>query len=486
MAYYILQDFAAGLDRRKSAITSKAGSLRELTNGFVNAGGEIEKRYKLSQIGTITASDTHGLAFHENQLYVFGFAATATGLPASVSYQQLTLDTPGPDLTQILRTETFGDQLYVVALLSNGATAHFLDGTQVTDTALKGPFARAYKEKMFVTDERNLKFSAIGRADVFDPENTAGASDANLPGAGIIDMKQVDGSGGDLMAVVPYYSFLAVLSRTAVQVWAMDPDPALSEQIQTLGSTGLIAHNAAARYGNGDVLFLADTGIRSIRARDSSNAAVLNDIGSPIDDLIVDKRIAEFTSPTDKIYADADPLSGHFWMAWGQDAYVLAYYPASKVSAWSRFRFPVSIDYLARGSSRLFLRAGNQIYVYGAIALGGDPLDDSGGFPPKTDWYDDSEITITTPMLDVGDPAGQKSWQGLDIACEGVWNISVAPDPLQPDVFTPVGVLKNTSYSQGRVGLGHQSSHLAVKLTSTSPNARLGAVAVHYRAGKSD
>lgn len=478
MPYYLLQDFAAGLDHRKSTLTAKPGSLRALTNGFVNAGGEIEKRNRLTKIATVASEDTKGLAVHDGRLFVFGTVASPAGMPTVLTYQRLVLDTPGPALTRVLVAETFGDQLYVVARMSDDTIAHFLDGVQVTDTAITGPYALAYKEKIFVADRRNLKFSAVGQPSVFDPLN------ATHPGAGIIDMKQVDGSGGDLMSLVPYYSFLAVMSRTSIQVWAMDPDPALSQQIQTLGATGLIAHNAAARYGNGDVLFLADTGIRSIRARDSSNAAVLNDIGSPIDELIAAKRIAEFTSAEDPIFATSDPLSGHFWLTWGQDVYVLAFYPASKVSAWSTFRFEVPVDYISKGASRLFIRSGNDIYIYGALATGADPLDPSGGFPPKEDWQDDTEITVETPMLDAGNPAGKKKWNALDVACDGVWDVFVAPDPLRPQVFVPVGRLKQASYSQGQVGLSHSSTHLAVRLVSRSKGARLGAVGVHYTEGR--
>jgi hypothetical protein len=480
VAYYIVQDFAGGLDRRKSAITAKPGSLRELTNGFVNAGGEIEKRYTLTKIGIVSSSNTHGLAFHQNQLYVFGTVAPGdVTAPAWVTYQRLVPDTPGPTITRVLRVQTFGTQLYVSAKMSDGAIMHFLDGVQVTDQNVTGATILSYLEKVFAGNGSDLRASAVGDATVWDPLNSG------TPGAAIIDMQKIDGTGGDIMALAPYYSFLAVISRTSAQIWAMDPDPDLSQQIQALGSTGCIAYNAAARYANGDVLFLSDSGIRSLRARDSSNAAVFNDIGSPIDSLIRDKRIAEFTSPEDAIFCDTDPMSGHWWLAWGNEAFVLSYYPASKVSAWARFAFPFTVDYLARGSSRMFIRSGDDIYVYGAIEDGGDPLDDSGGFPAHEEWYDDTtELKVVTPLIDCGDPAKTKRWQALDIACDGVWDVCIATDPLQPDVWTQVGTLSNTSYSQGQFRINGLSTHIAVKLTSTSANARLGAVAVHYEDGR--
>jgi hypothetical protein len=43
MALYLVQNFASGLDLRRSAETAPPGSLRVLTNAFINEGGEIEK-----------------------------------------------------------------------------------------------------------------------------------------------------------------------------------------------------------------------------------------------------------------------------------------------------------------------------------------------------------------------------------------------------------------------------------------------------------
>ena len=43
MAYYLISDFRAGLDTRRLTESAQAGSLRELQNGFVNSGGEVQK-----------------------------------------------------------------------------------------------------------------------------------------------------------------------------------------------------------------------------------------------------------------------------------------------------------------------------------------------------------------------------------------------------------------------------------------------------------
>ena len=472
--YFLIQDFAAGLDLRKLETTAKAGSLRQLKNAYINAGGEICKRYKLSQFATLPAN-TKGLHYRDGQLHTFGTAgASGITVPSGFTYTELTGATGTID--KILKAETFGDKNYVVGNDGSSTPEHFYDGARVTDQSPKGPHVRSYKSKMFHVDERNLLTSAVD-----DPTDLDPAASPNI-GQSIVDMQREDGLGGDLMCTVPYYSYLAVMGRSALQLWAFDPDPALSQHIQTLGQTGLIAHNAASSYANGDVLYLTPTGIRSIRARDSSNAAVMNDIGSPIDELIRARRITDFTGPQDPIYAITDPVTGHWWLCWGNTVFVLAYYPSSKVTAWSVYEFDVPIDYITAGPSRLYIRSGNDVYHYGAVASGQDPLDPVATLPvADAEWYDNAEVTVETPFLDIDDPASEKDWNGLDMACSGEWIVSTAGDPLRPDTWREAGRPTGTTFSRGDWGLAASSSHLRLQFKSTSVAAKLASVALHYK-----
>ncbi|HXJ71944.1 MAG TPA: hypothetical protein VNM37_03785, partial [Candidatus Dormibacteraeota bacterium] len=64
MAYIAIDNFAAGLDTRKSALTSAAGTLQRLTNATITPGGEIAKRRAFVKIATLTG--TFGLAATES------------------------------------------------------------------------------------------------------------------------------------------------------------------------------------------------------------------------------------------------------------------------------------------------------------------------------------------------------------------------------------------------------------------------------------
>lgn len=476
MPYLVVDDFSTGIDLRKSTVTSKQGTLRELRNAFVTAGGEIEKRKTLTLVSVLPAGATTGLAFRDNQIVVFGTAAAPGSLPPYTTYEQLVPDGGGVTITRVLDVAPFGSTLYVIAKFSDGSVRHFADGTEIVAMRNNGTAARAHKAKMHVVDGSNLRFSAIN-----DPDDFAGT------GSGIIDVTTHDTGTPTLVGLEPYYGLLALLGRTSVQLWSIDPDPAMNTIQQTLGNIGLVAPNAVSRYGNGDILFLSDTGVRSLRARDSSNAAVLNDIGSPIDKLIGQKRAILTPADAEKITALVDPLTGQFWLVWGNEVHVLSYYPNSKITAWSTFELPWTPDHVVLANSRILLRKGDEIFVYGSVPPSGSPLDPNAPLGTSAALYDATTVTVVTSMLDVQKPATNKNWQGIDLAVQGLWDVYVAPDYANPDVWTKIATVSAPTFGDHRVPLNMTSTHLSLKLVSQGTGfASISAVNLHFEGGSQD
>lgn len=472
MPYTVIEDFTAGVDLRKMSITAKAGSLRACENAFVNAGGEIEKRKTLTAVGTLPAG-TVGLAFLNNKVVVFGTGSGPSGaLPGGVLYIQIPT---GTAIDRVLDVSPFGNGLYVIVRLVGGVIKHYWSangGAAVEVTGVAGQSSRTHASKMYVGDGRNLRFSAVN-----DPSAFTGT------GSGIIDITAQEGSSAEIIGMESYYSYLAVFARYAVQLWHMDPDPDLNSLVQTLGAIGLTAQQAVGRYGSGDVLFLSDTGIRSLRARDSSNAAVLNDIGSPVDELVHQLRQTMTPAIAEKIMAITDPVSGQFWLIWGNVTIVLSMYPNSRVTAWSTYKFPVVIDYATVANSRLVVRSGDQLFVYGSIAPGTIPWDPNAPLG-LTQLYDNSQITVELPSFDAGSPATAKLFKGIDVACEGVWDVYLNPDPLQPGAYMRNSTIQNPTYSIARIPIGMTTTHLQVKLVSNQNGfARFARLALHYDDG---
>lgn len=477
MAYLKIENFKLGVDLRNSPTSAEPGSLRTLKNAFVTAGGEIEKRKTLTSIGALPAGLTSGLAFRGTQLVVFGTTSPAnvSNLPANVAYQEL-IPTSNPALTidTILDVQNYGASLYVVARMSDGETYHFYDGAEVTDANALGNNVTAHQQKLYAVDGTNLHFSGVATPTDW----TTGV------GAGVIDVSTQDVGTTDLVGLVRYYSYMAVMGRTFIQVWGLDPDPTSNALLQTLPNIGLVAANAAAGYGNGDVLFLSDTGIRSIRARDSSNAAVLNDIGSPVDALVQEKRGTLTPAAAEKLKALVDPLTGHFWLVWGSEAIVLALYPNSKVSAWSVFDFSTEIDDIVIANSRIAVRRGDELFVYGSVPPSGNPFDPNTPVGTTAAVYDASPVEIETPFLDAGRPTAVKRWTGLDLTCQGTWEVYVNPDPYQPDAWVKVATVTRDTWGEERLPIDMDGSHLAVKMISTySGKARVAAMALHFEGG---
>lgn len=482
MPYLMIDDFAAGIDLRKSALTAPPGTLRALTNATITAGGEIEKRKTLTAFANLPPG-THGVAFEGTALTVFGTAAPgAIGpMPSYVNYQQLVPSPSGPTIQRVLDVQVFAGKFYVVARMSDATVRHFYDGVQVADAGAQGSAVRAHKKKLFAVQGQNLRFSAILNATQW----TTGT------GSGIIDVTTEDAGETELVGLEEYYGSLAVFGRTSVQIWAMDPDPNLSQIQQVLGNTGLVTRNAVARFGSGDVLFLADTGIRSLRARDIQSAAAVNDVGAPVDNLIAPRRAALTSADADRIAALVDPLTGHFWLTWGSDVIALTTYPNSKISAWSVLSFPVTIDYICTAGSRIVVRSGDFLFLYGSTA-GGNPFDPNTPIGVSAALYDASVVDLETPFLPAGMPATEKVWTGLDVSCTGTWDVFVCPSPPPPEqvdqtpTWTKIATVTGATWNRGRIPIDMAGTHIAVKMQSVGAGpATLAAMALHYEQGES-
>lgn len=481
MPYLMIDDFARGIDLRKSAVTAPAGSLRTLTNAVVTAGGEIEKRKMLSYYGNLPPDDTYGLSFDGTNAVVFGTKGPeelAFGPPPFVVYQQLDVSADPAAITKIKDAQVFASKQYVVAEFDDGSTRHFYDGAPVADTGAEGDTVYAHKAKLYSTDGPNLRFCAV--ADATDWGGGAGA------GAGIIDVTTMDAASADLVGVEQYYSNLALFGRTAVQIWAMDPDPNLNRQIQVLGNAGLLAPHGLARYGNGDVLFLSNNGVRSLRARNSSNAAALNDVGAPIDNLIRPLRDVLTPDVVDRIRAVVDPLTGRFWLTWDQKVLVLSTFLNSDVSAWSVFDFPYRLDHIMQANSRIAVRSGDDLFLYGSSPPAGtNPFNPDGLTGGDVNNYDATEVVVETPFMDGGDPAAHKHWTALDVSATGTWDVYINPSTDPANGWMKVATITEPTWNLGSIPLDVQSSHIAVRFVSRGAEAAaLSSMGLHFDGGE--
>lgn len=319
-----------------------------------------------------------------------------------------------------------------------------------------GSFVKTVQTKMYSLSGSLMHFSGVEQPTEW----------ADAIGSGFINMANEDGQSQQLVAMERYYNKLAVFARHNVQIWTVDVDPAKNSQSQTLRNTGLIAANSVEQVGDNDVFYLSDSGVRSLRARDSSTAAAVNDIGTPVDELIVE-RVAEIgPAAVSEACSVIEPISGRYWLVLGDRVYVFSQFPGSKVQAWSTFSPGFTISDMIVMGNTVVARSGDVLYRYGGA---------SG------DEYDISLCEVDLPLLYMEKPAHFKTFSAIDVVCEGTWRVYAGFEPLRLDAMELIAEINSSTPSMQRISLAGFGTHANIRFQSDNAAvARLSSFMLHY------
>jgi hypothetical protein len=337
---------------------------------------------------------------------------------------------------------------------------------EVGDPLDMGTFVLAHNFRMWAVKDTLLNFSA--------PDNPGDWNDALTTGAGFIDMATITSRKPQLVSLADYRGDLAVFGRRHILIWHIDT---LIESIykrQTLHGTGTFAPHSVTPFGEGEVMYLDTSGIRSLRARDSSEAAYAADIGNMIDELVKAKVAA---STEDQKYHNfwgvVEPRSGRLWMALYDKIFVLSYYPTSRIAAWTYYDAttrPVSM--MNSSDDSIYWRSGNNVMVYGGTA---------------GTTYDSTEALVRVPYIDGGKPATHKNWTGIDAAVYGTWAIRGSFDPMVPAALDLLATITKSTYAQQKIAVNGESPAVSLEFrTSFVGPAKLSNVSVHYTTSTED
>ena len=470
MAYIVIEDFKSGLDRRKLSAASPPGSLQVLTNAHITRGGEIEKRMAFVPKYSLPGGQTFGFAGANGTLYVFSQSAVA--VPTGVTNQVLAHPT-GVAMTGIVDTEFFNGQVFASASYADGVSYCFYNGTRVTDwdpgsgvTNTQGKTALALltvKSKIYATAESLLNFSAISAPTTW----------GSGTGYGFINMSNQSAGNETLVGLGRYQGYIAIFARRNTQIYYVDPDPLQNAQRQVLPNIGTFAQKTIVNFGDIDLLFLSDTGVRSLKVRDASNQAGVSDLGTPIDPEIID--YLKTISDADKAAACAvmEPTDGRYLCQIGERAYAFSYFPASHISSWSRYDPGFQVTDWVAMDGRLWARAGDTIYLY-------------GGDDGQT--YDASTVEIEMPYLDGGTIGTWKRFTGFDMVCEGEWKVYINTDPDRPTVWTQIATVKDgTNATMAGLDIDFIGTSPMLKMRFVNERvgpAKLSKIVVHYDSEK--
>jgi hypothetical protein len=320
-------------------------------------------------------------------------------------------------------------------------------------------FARSFKDKMYTAARALTIFSAVG-----DPTTVTTGT-----GIGSINISSQDQGSQTLTGFGVYQGLLAIFTADTIQIWQMDPDPTLNTFRQLLQNTGTRSPKAIIGYGNSDLLYPSDTGIRSLRARDSANNAAVDDIGTRIDATVIEYLATLTDAQIRNACSVTDPTDGRAWIALGNRIFVFSFFPGSKVSAWSWYEPGFEIDNMAVAGKRIYVRSGESVYAYGGTS--GDTYPDRN----------ESTVTIQLPFIDANRIAGNKAITGIDVICQGQWTLELLIDPTDETKTTIPIVIDESTVTKGRIPVNGITTHFAPRLTSTKGGrVTLSSVVVHF------
>ncbi|WP_146071427.1 hypothetical protein [Bosea lathyri] len=337
------------------------------------------------------------------------------------------------------------------------ASTSMMGGADVPGTYPPGLFARTIGSKMYSTSGPNMHFSGIQQPTRWN----------GVVGSGFIDMSSESSGSEELIALAKYQNYVAVFAESVVQIWFVDPDPTLNKIAQVLNNTGTVSPRSVTQFGDSDLFYLNESGLRSLRARDASNAAATTDIGVPVDDLVVEALQALGDDNRDEVIGLIEPRSGRFWLIIRGQIFVFSFFSGAKVSAWSRYLPGFDISHAVVFKKRVYVRSGNSIYAYGGIG--------------SATVYDDTQAIAQLPYLDGGAPAKEKTLSGMDASARGTWQVSVALEPLRPDGVDVVGTIHDSTFTQATHPVEGKSTHISLifKSVGLGPH-KLGSAVIHY------
>jgi hypothetical protein len=296
-------------------------------------------------------------------------------------------------------------------------------------------FVKTLKRKVYASAGSLLNFSGVDDATLWNLDEDAGAGFSNI--------SNNSSGSATITGLSIYQDKLAIFSRR--------DDAGSNTPVQIIGKTGTRAPRSIQEFGDLDVFYLADTGIRSLRARDTTNTAGIQDVGTPIDTLIREwvQTLAE--EIIENSVAVVEPTDGRYWIAIGTRIYVFTYFPSKRISAWTWYEPGFTVEYFADQKDRILARSGDTIYLYGG--------DDNNT-------YDTSEVRVVVPFIDLSKPNTFKNLTQADIAARGTWDVSLMVDPNNIDVKTRVGQLEGVTYAkEGAAAIGHHT-HFAIELVN--------------------
>ena len=145
------------------------------------------------------------------------------------------------------------------------------------------------------TDKNTIQFSDLLAGQVF----SAGSS-------GTLDVSQVWPNGADeIMGMAIHNHYLYVFGRRQILIYSHADDPTNLSLADTLTGVGCMARDSVVVTGS-DILFLSDSGVRSMQRTIQEKSAPMRDLSLNVRDDIVGEIVLENEDDINAVYSDKD------------------------------------------------------------------------------------------------------------------------------------------------------------------------------------
>lgn len=188
----------------------------------------------------------------------------------------------------------------------------------VFDPAVSSTTYRRVSEKtgyLGSVQDANCVISAYGRtwsANTSVDKNTVQFSDLlsghvlNTGTAGVLNISEIWPNGADeIMALAAHNGFLLIFGRRQILIYSNAQDPSALSLSDTISGVGCIARDSVVVTG-GDVLFLSDTGVRSLMRTIQEKSAPMREISLNVKDDLINDVSAEQVADIKAVYSDKD------------------------------------------------------------------------------------------------------------------------------------------------------------------------------------
>ncbi len=379
-------------------------------------------------------------------------------------------------------------------IIGFGGTWIVGDTWKITFVTTEGDFVVGYgnlggETPTFCFTYRKRVYLAMGSRFNFSDNDDPTQWEIQGSGAGFIKYLSQLGGMDSVVCFGQMQGRLAVFARKTIQMWVADADPNNFSLVQTIENSGTVSKDSVKSIGDLDVVYLDDTGVRSLRAKEVTLNSTVDDVGAAIDKFVRD-RISDGSTAC----AIVEPRTKDYWLFVKDIIFVLCRHPSAGVQAWATYE-PKDAEGNVFTPEKFVVFDGivycrtreNTHIVYGGLT---------------GDTYDNTVAIVESPWLNDKTPGVHKIFDSLDVIWSGAWtlfgatNPKALPAPPHPSAFTEIVRLgdgtnpnasMDSSYDTGVIRFPAQGTHIKIRAVSSNTSTKaavFSAFSIHYNQGQ--